>query len=87
VGAATFDSTHVVLNTLGLYLTATNGRITLPDGSTFDLGNARNVQAMILLHELGHELSDDTGFVPDLDAATNAAHTKRIIDACFQKSH
>jgi RHS repeat-associated protein len=87
VGAQTVDSTHVQVNTLGAYLTATSGRIRLPDGSTMDLGSARNVQAMILLHELGHELSDETGFTPDLDPATNAAHTKRIIDACFQKSH
>jgi RHS repeat-associated protein len=86
-GAQTEDSTHVQVNSLGAYLTATSGRIRLPDGSTFDLGSARNVQAMILLHELGHQLSDETGFTPDLDAATNAAHTKRIIDACFQKAH
>ena len=84
VGAQTVDSTHVQVNSLGLFMTAVSGRITLPDGSTFDLGSAQNVQAMILLHELAHQLDNETGFVPDADAATNAAHTKRIIDACFQ---
>jgi RHS repeat-associated protein len=85
VGAQTVDGTHVQVNSLGLFMTAVNGRIMLPDGSTFDLGSAQNVQAMILLHELGHQLSNETGFIPDVDAATNAAHTKRIIDVCFQK--
>ena len=85
VGAQTVDSTHVQVNSMGLFMTAVSGRITLPDGSTFDLGSAQNVQAMILLHELGHQLGNETGFTPDVDAATNAAHTKRIIDACFQK--
>ena len=84
-GAQTVDATHVQVNSLGLFMTAVSGRIMLPDGSTFDLGSVQNVQAMILLHELGHQLSNETGFVPDTDAATNAAHTKRIIDACFQK--
>jgi hypothetical protein len=73
------------LPALGLYLSATTGRIQLKDGSTFDLGSAKNVQAMILLHEPGHELKEVTGFTEDRDAATNSAHTKRIINACFQK--
>lgn len=83
-GAQTVDSTHVQINSLGLYMTARNGRISLPDGSTYDLGSAVNVQAMILLHELAHQLESNTGFTDDLDAETNSAHTLAIIKACFQ---
>jgi len=85
VGAQTQENGDVQINTLGLYMTATGGGIKLPDGSTFNLGGVNDVRALILLHELGHELSDTTGFVPDTDPAINAAHTKRIIDACFAK--
>jgi len=83
-GAQTVDPTNVQINSLGLYMTAVNGRIRLPNGFTCDLGNVTNVRAFILLHELGHQLSGNTGFTPDVDAATNSAHSMRIIKACFQ---
>jgi RHS repeat-associated protein len=85
VAAQTAENGDVQINMLGLYMTATDGRIALPDGSSFDLGGVNDVRALILLHELGHELSGGTGFVPDTDPAINAAHTKRVIDACFIK--
>jgi hypothetical protein len=38
-----------------------------------------------LLHELGHQLKGNTGFTQDVDdAATNSAHSMRVIKACFQ---
>jgi hypothetical protein len=52
--------------------------------ATRDLGSARNVQAFILLHELGHQLKNNTGFTEDVDARTNAAHSIEVIKACFQ---
>ncbi len=83
-GAQTADPTNVHINSLGLYMTATNGGIRLPNGFTCNLGSITNVRAFILLHELGHQLSGNTGFTPDVDAATNSAHSIRIIRACFQ---
>lgn len=82
-GAQHVDPTHVQVNSLGLFMTARNGKIKLPDESTYDLGSARNVQAFILLHELGHQLKNYTGFTEDVDAATNAAHSIEVIKACF----
>ncbi|MFZ0564501.1 MAG: hypothetical protein WAM43_23000, partial [Terriglobales bacterium] len=66
------------------YMTAANGGIRLPNGFTCNLGSVTNVRAFILLHELGHQLSGNTGFTPDVDAATNSGHSMRIIKACFQ---
>lgn len=83
-GAQTVDSTHVQVNSAGLYMNATNGRIRLPNGFQCDLGSATNVRAFILLHELGHQLSGNTGFTPDTDATINAAHSLRIIKSCFK---
>jgi RHS repeat-associated protein len=83
-GAQTVDSTNVQINSLGLYMTATGGGIRLPNGFTCNLGSITNVRAFILLHELGHQLSGNTGFTPDVDAATNSSHSMRIIKACFQ---
>jgi len=76
---------QVFINTLGLYMTATGGGIRLPNGFTCNLGNVTNVRAFILLHELGHQLKGNTGFTQDVDdAATNSAHSMRVIKACFQ---
>jgi hypothetical protein len=83
-GAQTVDPTHVQINSGGLYMTARGGGIRLPNGFTCNLGSVTNVRAFILLHELGHQLSGNTGFTPDVDAATNSAHSMRIIKACFQ---
>jgi hypothetical protein len=82
-GAQTVDSTHVQINSLGAYMTARGGGIRLPNGFTCNLGSMTNVRAFILLHELGHQLSGTTGFKPDVDDATNSAHSMRIIKACF----
>ncbi len=84
-GAATAGPTDVFINTIGVYMTAKGGGIRLPNGFTCNLGNATNVRAFILLHELGHQLKGNTGFTTDVDdASTNSAHSMRIIKACFQ---
>ncbi len=83
-GAQTGGPTTVIINDQGLYMTARNGRITLPNGSKCNLGSITNVRAFILLHELGHQLKGNTGFTDDVDGATNSAHSMRIIKACFQ---
>jgi RHS repeat-associated protein len=83
-GAQTFPPNDVQINTLGLYMTATNGGLRLPNGFTCNLGSITNVRAFILLHELGHQMSSNTGFTEDVDRATNSANSMRIIRACFQ---
>jgi hypothetical protein len=84
-GAATVGPTDVFINTGGLYMTAKGGGIKLPNGFKCNLGSPTNVKAFILLHELGHQLKENTGFTTDADdAATNSAHSLRIIKACFQ---
>jgi RHS repeat-associated protein len=84
-GAATPPGGEIFINIDGDYMTAKSGRITLPGGITYDLGSITNVRAFILLHELGHQLSPNTGFKPDagLDQL-NAAHSIAIINACFK---
>jgi RHS repeat-associated protein len=86
VGAQTpaDDPNTVFINRAGLFMTAENGTITLPNGSMCNLGSITNVRAFILLHELGHQLSANTGFTNDLDGATNSAHSMTIIKECFQ---
>ena len=83
-GAQTIDATNVQINSLGLFMTATSGRVRLPNGFTCDLGNPTNVRAFIMLHELGHQMANVTGFTDDVDATTNSAHSMRIIKKCFQ---
>ncbi len=83
VGAQYVDPTHIQINTLGAYMTANDGGIELPNKMRFNLGSLTNVQAFILLHELGHQLSANTGFTEDVDGDTNSAHSLTILKACF----
>ena len=82
-GAQTVGPSNVQINSVGLFMSATSGKIRLPNGVTFDLGSPTNVRAFIMLHELGHQMKGVTGFTDDVDATTNAAHSMRIINACF----
>ena len=82
--AQTADSTHAHINDLGTFITAQSGVIRLPDRSTYDLGSIANVQAFILLHELGHQLKYNTGFPDDVNAATNSSNSLRVIKSCFR---
>jgi RHS repeat-associated protein len=76
--------TDVQINIEGLYMTATSGKIRLPNGNMYDLGSVTNVRAFILLHELGHQLSGNTGFTDDTNADINSRHSILIINRCFQ---
>lgn len=86
IGAETLEGGEtVVINPLGRYFGPQNGTVRLPNGTICNLGSITNVRAFILLHELGHQLSTNTGFTNDKDdAATNSAHSMRIIKSCFQ---
>jgi RHS repeat-associated protein len=83
VAAQVPSTTLVQINTKGLYMTATSGTITLPTRESFNLGTVTNVRAFILLHELGHQLKCCTDFTDDVDDATNAKHSKKILKNCF----
>jgi hypothetical protein len=83
VGAMTNSAGSVFLNTTGLFVTAFDGGVAL-GGRDYDLGSPAEVRAMILLHELGHQLGifgPDSG--PKL-ASQNAAHSRDIIENCLQ---
>ncbi len=82
IGAETLDRGSVFINTRGLFVTVQDGLITL-DRRHYDLGDASDVRAMILLHELGHQLGffgPDHG--PGLEQA-NAEHSLDVIRACI----
>lgn len=83
-GAQTVDPTHVQINSAGIYMTGARGNvIKLPDGSLYDLGSQANIEAFILLHELGHQLPGNTGFTADVDGPTNTKHSLLILKLCF----
>jgi RHS repeat-associated protein len=83
-GAATMSPNHVVINTRGLFVTASSGRVTFPSGASRNLGNADAVRSFILLHELGHQLKQCTGWVPDAsNAQINQTQSLAVIKACF----
>jgi len=82
-GAQTNPPDSVFINTEGLYITADSGAVTLGN-ERYNLVNNSNVRALILLHELGHQLGifpADVGSA-DLDAR-NAAHSIEILKHCF----
>lgn len=68
-GAQTIPPTDVQININGAYMTAANSVIRLPNGFTCNLGSITNVRAFVLLHELGHQLKENTGFIADVDGA------------------
>ncbi len=82
VGAQTNGPASVFINTKGVYVTAVDGDITL-DNRRYELWDgAEGVRAMVLLHELGHEMGL---FGPDSGSARqseNARHSLDVIDAC-----
>jgi len=55
IGAQTNSPTSVFINIDGPFVTNTDGKIAL-GGQAYDLHDQDNVQALILLHELGHQL-------------------------------
>ena len=80
IGAKTLGPVDVEINAAGVFVTGTEGKITL-DRRNYDLSQISNVRGMILLHELGHQLGI---FGADRDdAALNAHHSLLVIGACF----
>jgi hypothetical protein len=82
VGAATMDAKTVYINTNGVFVDAADGWVTL-NRKRYDLEEPDRVRAMVLLHELGHQLGifgADAG--PDLESV-NAAHSLDIIRNCL----
>jgi hypothetical protein len=80
IGAKTLGPVDVEINAAGVFVTGTEGKITL-DRRSYDLSEISNVRGMILLHELGHQLGI---FGADRDdAALNAHHSLLVIGACF----
>ena len=80
IGAKTLGPVDVEINAAGIFVTATDGKITL-NRRGYDLAEVSNVRGMILLHELGHELGI---FGADREnAELNAHHSLLIIQNCF----
>jgi len=86
------DPNHkdVYLNLQGaLFNARSDGYIKLPrqnGNGHYLLGDAAAVQAFVLLHELGHELSDVTGFVPDGgkgNESKNRDNSLKLLGKCF----
>jgi RHS repeat-associated protein len=84
-GTAQTDPGHVLvqINSAGPFFTFTSGSFAMPGGVTANLGSVTAFRAFILLHELGHELSGCTGFVPDKENIVNTEHSLRVIFNCF----
>jgi RHS repeat-associated protein len=80
-GAATIDPNNVFINSNGPYMTytPTPGQVG-PFGRFWTQDQFRG---FILLHELGHQLSSITGFVPDAGSPLNEAQSGRVVSACF----
>jgi hypothetical protein len=47
-----------------------------------DFNSVTDLDAFILLHELGHQVGI---FPPDVFAWINGRHSLRVLDACFKK--
>jgi len=63
-----------------------NGPFMNPPRSFLGINGPLGIRAFILLHELGHELSNITGFVEDAGANrlnTNLRQSQRVVDNCF----
>jgi hypothetical protein len=83
-GAATLTRTHVVINTRGIFLNPPNDGTFFLSGSKYSAGDSSGVQGFVLLHELGHQLSEITGFGPDAsDTALNTQQSLAVVGACY----
>jgi hypothetical protein len=84
VGAQTNSQTSVFVNSQGPYMTYSP---TAGQAGPFGVYWTQPLfRAFILLHELGHQLSDTTGFQADAGNARlklNQAQSRRVIGACF----
>jgi RHS repeat-associated protein len=76
------DMDMVLINSKGLFVTANSGIVTFGK-ARYDLGMNSNVRAMILLHELGHQLGI---FPPDAGKSLQDqrnAHSIDVVKHCF----
>ena len=80
-GAATISPNNVFVNSKGPYMTytPTPGKAG-PFGRYWTQGQFRG---FILLHELGHQLSPQTGFKPDAGSPLNQAQSQQVLSVCF----
>jgi RHS repeat-associated protein len=85
-GANTVTSTLVFINSTGPYMSFSPGAGQGPFGMNW---TQPQLQGFILLHELGHQLSQITGFQPDSSPLgappnpLNLAQSQKVIAACF----
>ncbi len=78
VGAETVSPTNVFINSAGPFMTFTSG------SQAFGMSwNVSQFRALILLRELGHQLSGITGFQPDANSSLNEAQSNQVIGSCF----
>ena len=74
----------VDINTDGVFVTGDSGIATFAGGHRVDAGELNDLRAIILLHELGHQLGI---FPADTDASLNWNHTLKIIQHCAPFAH
>jgi len=83
-GAATLSPTHVAINTGGIFLSPPPDGSFFLSGSRYSAGDGAGIQAFVLLHELGHQLDHNTGFMPDAgNTALNTRQSQAVLSACF----
>jgi len=87
VGASTNPGESVFINTQGPFL-LNNTTLYFPSDNPFSNTNrmvnfltTANMRALILLHELGHEVGN---FPPDQFRFINGSHTLKVLRACFK---
>lgn len=79
--ARTVSSSSVFINSNGSYMTSAQGS---PEGLTFGVPTRSMFRGITLLHELGHQLSDVTGFKKDNNNPNlNLHQTKMVKQQCF----
>jgi hypothetical protein len=80
-GAATIDPSNVFVNSNGPYMnyTPTLGQVG-PFGRYWTQAQFRG---FILMHELAHQLSPITGFVPDAGSPLNQIQSGWVLSHCF----
>ena len=88
-GARTLSSTLVVVNLQGPFFDPVQfvpGARTNPVQFGRDLGvDPNQVPSLILLHELGHQLSEITGFKPDANnSELNKSQSEKILENCLK---
>jgi RHS repeat-associated protein len=80
IGASTNSVSSVFINTTGPFLDFSG-----PMRAFGISWTQQSIRPLILLHELGHQLSDITGFKPDAgNHDLNRAQSQKLVDNCFK---